>query len=165
MELKRNSICGCISMPCAIWTAVAMPQLPSRVKANWYVPRLDTYSPPPKLTTLRIFTQKEVELARARIGPTDSKPLTGLFKWKDIKRWHTTWHVYLCNIFPKPLFLMLTKIESPFILYIRSSVRPIRRIQYVSRFIPLLILDSNQHSDLLGQILQRQGQETAILRR
>jgi ACS family pantothenate transporter-like MFS transporter len=48
-----------------------------------------------KLTTLRIFIQKEVELARARIGRTDSKPLTGLFKWKDIKRWHTTWHVYL----------------------------------------------------------------------
>jgi hypothetical protein len=38
----------------------------------------DPYSLPLKLTTLRIFTQKEVELARARIGPTDSKPLTGL---------------------------------------------------------------------------------------
>ena len=29
--------------------------------------------------------------------PTEVKPLTGLFKWKDIKRWHTTWHVYLCK--------------------------------------------------------------------
>ena len=57
----------------------------------------DPYFLPLKLTPLRIFTQKEVELARARIGPTDSKPLTGLFKWKDIKRWHTTWHVYLCK--------------------------------------------------------------------
>ncbi|KXH34014.1 major facilitator superfamily transporter [Colletotrichum simmondsii] len=41
-----------------------------------------------------IFTEKEVELARARM-PTEVKPYTGLFKWKDIKRWHTTWHVYL----------------------------------------------------------------------
>ncbi|KAH6657273.1 major facilitator superfamily transporter [Truncatella angustata] len=69
-------VCGCVSFPCALWTAVAMPQLPSRAKANW------------------IFTQEEVELARARM-PTEVKPLTGLFKWKDIKRWHTTWHVYL----------------------------------------------------------------------
>ncbi|KAF7536049.1 hypothetical protein G7Z17_g13106 [Cylindrodendrum hubeiense] len=41
-----------------------------------------------------IFTQEEVELARARM-PTEAKPRTGLFKWKHIKRWHTTWHVYL----------------------------------------------------------------------
>ncbi|PVH72854.1 major facilitator superfamily transporter [Cadophora sp. DSE1049] len=74
-------VCGCISFPCAVWTAVAMPQLPSRAKANW------------------IFTQKEVELARARISPTDLKPLTGFFKWKDIKRWHTTWHVYLFPLY------------------------------------------------------------------
>ncbi|KAK3381877.1 major facilitator superfamily transporter [Podospora didyma] len=72
-------ICGCISLPCAIWTAFAMPQLPSRAKANW------------------IFTQKEVDLARARM-PSEAKMLTGLFKWKDIKRWHTTWHVYLFPI-------------------------------------------------------------------
>lgn len=32
-----TSVCGCISVPCAVWTAVAMPQLPSRAKANWYV--------------------------------------------------------------------------------------------------------------------------------
>ncbi|KAI6764177.1 hypothetical protein HG530_007966 [Fusarium avenaceum] len=69
-------VCGCISLPCAIWTAIAMPQLPSRAKANW------------------VFTQAEVELARARM-PTEAKPLTGFFKWKDIKRWHKTWHVYL----------------------------------------------------------------------
>ncbi|KDN62094.1 putative major facilitator superfamily transporter [Colletotrichum sublineola] len=50
----------------------------ARAKANW------------------IFTEKEVELARARM-PSEIKPFTGLFKWKDIKRWHTTWHVYLCN--------------------------------------------------------------------
>ncbi|KAM0202740.1 hypothetical protein ACHAQI_010683 [Fusarium lateritium] len=41
-----------------------------------------------------VFTQAEVELARARM-PTEAKPLTGFFKWKDIKRWHKTWHVYL----------------------------------------------------------------------
>ncbi|OBR09523.1 Major facilitator superfamily transporter [Colletotrichum higginsianum IMI 349063] len=69
-------VCGCISLPCAVWTAFAMPQLPSRAKANW------------------IFTEKEIELARARM-PTETKPFTGLFKWKDIRRWHTTWHVYL----------------------------------------------------------------------
>ena len=46
----------------------------------------------------RIFTQKEVELARARM-PTEAKFYSGLFKWKDIKRWHTTWHVYLCKHF------------------------------------------------------------------
>ncbi|KAK1527856.1 major facilitator superfamily transporter [Colletotrichum paranaense] len=45
-----------------------------------------------------IFTEKEVELARARM-PTEVKPYTGLFKWKDIKRWHTTWHVYLFPLF------------------------------------------------------------------
>ncbi|KAK3323405.1 major facilitator superfamily transporter [Cercophora scortea] len=69
-------VCGFVSFPCAIWTAFAMPQLPGRAKPNW------------------IFTQAEVDLARARM-PTEVKPLTGLFKWKDIKRWHTTWHVYL----------------------------------------------------------------------
>ncbi|KAK1978603.1 major facilitator superfamily transporter [Colletotrichum cereale] len=73
-------VCGCISLPCAIWTAFAMPQLPSRAKPNW------------------IFTEKEVELARARM-PTETKPFTGLFKWKDIQRWHTTWHVYLFPLF------------------------------------------------------------------
>nr|XP_036587218.1 major facilitator superfamily transporter [Colletotrichum truncatum]KAF6797949.1 major facilitator superfamily transporter [Colletotrichum truncatum] len=73
-------VCGCISLPCAIWTAFAMPQLPSRAKANW------------------IFTAEEVRLARARM-PSETKPFTGLFKWKDIKRWHTTWHVYLFPIF------------------------------------------------------------------
>ncbi|KAK0711816.1 major facilitator superfamily transporter [Lasiosphaeris hirsuta] len=69
-------VCGCVSFPCAVWSAFAIPQLPGRAKANW------------------IFTQEEVELARARM-PTEVKPLTGLFKWKDIKRWHGTWHVYL----------------------------------------------------------------------
>jgi ACS family pantothenate transporter-like MFS transporter len=69
-------ICGCISFPSAVWTWLAIPQLPSRLKKNW------------------IFTQEEVEIARARM-PTERKPLTGLFKWKDIKRWHTTWHAFL----------------------------------------------------------------------
>ena len=39
-KTDRNSICGCISFPCALWTALAMPQLPSRAKANWFVPLL-----------------------------------------------------------------------------------------------------------------------------
>ncbi|WVW84388.1 hypothetical protein I302_106422 [Kwoniella bestiolae CBS 10118] len=69
-------ICGAISLPCAVWTFFAMPQLPGRAKPNW------------------IFTQAEIDLARARM-PTEKKFFTGLFKWKDIKRWHTTWHVYL----------------------------------------------------------------------
>lgn len=29
--------------------------------------------------------------------PSEHKLLTGLFKWKDIKRWHTTWHAFLCK--------------------------------------------------------------------
>ncbi|POS75534.1 major facilitator superfamily transporter [Diaporthe helianthi] len=73
-------VCGCISLPCAIWTVFAMPQLPSRAKANW------------------IFSEHEIQLARARM-PTERKFMTGLFKWKDIKRWHTTWPVYLFPLF------------------------------------------------------------------
>jgi ACS family pantothenate transporter-like MFS transporter len=73
-------VCGCISFPSALWTAFAIPQLPSRAKKNW------------------IFTQEEVEIARARM-PTERKPLTGLFKWEDIKRWHTTWHAFLFPLF------------------------------------------------------------------
>ncbi|WOO79834.1 Pantothenate transporter FEN2 [Vanrija pseudolonga] len=73
-------ICGVISFPCAVWTAIAMPKLPSRAKANW------------------IFTQREVELARERM-PSETKIYTGLFKWKDIYRWHKTWHVWLFPLF------------------------------------------------------------------
>ncbi|RSH93614.1 hypothetical protein EHS25_006260 [Saitozyma podzolica] len=69
-------ICGCISFPCAVWTIFAMPQLPARMKPNW------------------IFSAAEVELARARM-PSEKKLFTGLFKWKDIVRWHKTWHVWL----------------------------------------------------------------------
>ncbi|OLN86541.1 Pantothenate transporter liz1-like protein 11 [Colletotrichum chlorophyti] len=73
-------VCGAISLPCAIWTAFAMPKLPARAKANW------------------VFTENEVKLARARM-PTETKPFTGLFKWEDIKRWHATWPVYLFPLF------------------------------------------------------------------
>ncbi|KAB5525550.1 major facilitator superfamily transporter [Coniochaeta sp. 2T2.1] len=73
-------ICGCISFPSAVWTFFAIPQLPARAKANW------------------IFTEKDCELARARM-PTEVKLYTGLFAWKDIKRWHTTWHVWLFPFF------------------------------------------------------------------
>ncbi|KAF2418395.1 major facilitator superfamily transporter [Tothia fuscella] len=73
-------VCGCISFPSAVWTYLALPQLPARAKKNW------------------IFTQEEVEIARARM-PEERKPLTGLFKWKDIKRWHTTWHAFLFPLF------------------------------------------------------------------
>ncbi|OHE98284.1 major facilitator superfamily transporter [Colletotrichum orchidophilum] len=52
-----------------------------------------------------IFTEKEIEIARSRM-PTEVKPRTGLFKWKDIKRWHTTWHVYLFPLF----FTFLTQL-------------------------------------------------------
>ncbi|WRT67554.1 uncharacterized protein IL334_004526 [Kwoniella shivajii] len=69
-------ICGAISLPCALWTFFAMPQLPGRAKPNW------------------VFTQEDIDLARARM-PTEKKLFTGLFKWKDIKRWHNSWHVYL----------------------------------------------------------------------
>jgi hypothetical protein len=64
----------------------------------------------------RIFTQKEVELARSRM-PTEAKFFTGLFKWKDIKRWHTTWHVWLCKTLcsraPTVFIRLLTCDQSP----------------------------------------------------
>lgn len=41
--------------------------------------------------------------------PTEAKLYTGLFKWKDIKRWHKTWHVYLCMSF---VFLVVHSISS-----------------------------------------------------
>jgi hypothetical protein len=72
-----------------------MPQLPSRAKANWYVfPELSIITI--SNSCFRIFTEEEVKLARARM-PSEVKPFTGLFKWKDIRRWHTTWHPYLCK--------------------------------------------------------------------
>ncbi|WVQ72933.1 hypothetical protein IAR50_002495 [Cryptococcus sp. DSM 104548] len=73
-------ICGVISLPCALWTFFAMPQLPGRAKPNW------------------IFSQREIDIARARM-PTEAKMYTGLFRWKDIKRWHKSWHVYLFPFF------------------------------------------------------------------
>ncbi|WVQ81059.1 hypothetical protein IAT38_003166 [Cryptococcus sp. DSM 104549] len=73
-------VCGCVSLPCALWTFFAMPQLPGRAKPNW------------------LFTQREIDLARARM-PTEAKLYTGLFKWKDIKRWHRTWHVWLFPLY------------------------------------------------------------------
>ncbi|TYJ52061.1 hypothetical protein B9479_007338 [Cryptococcus floricola] len=73
-------ICGVISLPCALWTFFAMPQLPGRAKPNW------------------IFSQREIDIARTRM-PTETKLYTGLFKWKDIKRWHKSWHVYLFPFF------------------------------------------------------------------
>lgn len=48
------------------------------------------------LPAVRIFSEEEIQLARSRM-PTERKFLTGLFKWEDIKRWHTTWPVYLCE--------------------------------------------------------------------
>lgn len=73
-------VCGCISLPCAIWTIFALPDLPARARANW------------------VFTEAEIQLARRRM-PTEAKLYAGLFKWKDIKRWHTTWHVWTFPIF------------------------------------------------------------------
>jgi len=46
--------------------------------------------------TGRLFSVEENELARARM-PTEAKIYTGLFKWRDIVRWHKTWHVWLCE--------------------------------------------------------------------
>jgi hypothetical protein len=126
----------------------------------------DPYLLPLKLTPLRIFTQKEVELARARIGPTDSKPLTGLFKWKDIKRWHTTWHVYLCEHLSHTYFCSSANEnrKSSAVLHIRSSIRSIRRIQCVSCSTKVLMFLPNRHSDFLGQVLQCERQKSRLLR-
>ncbi|KEF60388.1 uncharacterized protein A1O9_01948 [Exophiala aquamarina CBS 119918] len=68
-------ICGCISVPSAMWTALAIPQLPARAKPNWWV-------------------SSEIELARARM-PTETRPFTGFYRWEDVKRWHMTWHAFL----------------------------------------------------------------------
>lgn len=48
------------------------------------------------LLASRVFSEEEIQLARSRM-PTERKFMTGLFKWEDIKRWHTTWPVYLCE--------------------------------------------------------------------
>lgn len=47
-----------------------------------------------RIDTGRVFTQDEIDRARRRM-PTEKKMMTGLFKWKDIKRWHTTWQAWL----------------------------------------------------------------------
>lgn len=75
-----------------------MPQLPSRAKANWYVARslCEGEISDMILSAARIFSEEEIQLARSRM-PSERKFLTGLFKWEDIKRWHTTWPVYLCE--------------------------------------------------------------------
>jgi hypothetical protein len=126
----------------------------------------DPYSLPLKLTTLRIFTQKEVELARARIGPTDSKPLTGLFKWKDIKRWHTTWHVYLCKSLSNGYFCSSANEKRKVPLYFTFAAQFGQSGGSSASSAPpkLLILFLNKYSDFLGQILQRYWQETRLLR-
>jgi hypothetical protein len=64
-----------------------------------------------------------------------------------------------------PFTQMLMKSESPAVLHIRISIGPIRRIQCVFFSSQLLIILPNKHSDLLGQILQRQRRETCLLRR
>lgn len=53
-----------------------MPKLPARARPNW------------------LFSQEELDLARRRM-PSEAKVYTGLFKWRDILRWHKTWHVWL----------------------------------------------------------------------
>lgn len=119
-----------------------------------------------ELTNLsRIFTQKEVELARARIPPTDSRVLRGLFKWKDIKKWHTTWHVYLCKHLSErsiSVGQMLTrKLKSLCISHSQpNSARPedLVRIMSPSTHINL----SNPNSDLLGQVIQCQRSNACL---
>lgn len=77
-----------------------MPQLPSRAKPNWYVSHLIMEGDESNVfsfSVTRIFSEKEIQIARSRM-PSERKFLTGLFKWEDIKRWHTTWPVYLCEI-------------------------------------------------------------------
>lgn len=80
------------------------------------------------LLMARIFSEEEIQLARSRM-PSERKFLTGLFKWEDIKRWHTTWPVYLCEQL-EPTFAgvqMLTG-QSSLVLRLPDSGRPVRRI-------------------------------------
>ncbi|KAI7774333.1 hypothetical protein LA080_008892 [Diaporthe eres] len=55
--------------------------------------------------SIEIFSEEEIQLARSRM-PTERKFLTGLFKWEDINRWHTTWPVHLFPLF----FAFLTQV-------------------------------------------------------
>lgn len=91
-----NRICGCISAPSALWTLLAIPQLPARAKPNWYAFVISSMNI--WLILSRIFTKQEIELARARM-PTEIKPFVGIYRWRDIKRWHTTWDSFLCKYF------------------------------------------------------------------
>jgi len=83
-------ICGLISFPCAIWTIFAMPELPARIKPNW------------------LYTARDIEIAKQRM-PGETKLFTGLFKWKDVLRWHQTWHVWLFPLF----FLCNSQLSQP----------------------------------------------------
>ncbi|KZO94924.1 MFS general substrate transporter [Calocera viscosa TUFC12733] len=83
-------ICGLISFPCACWTIFAMPELPARIKPNW------------------LYSAKDIEIAKRRM-PGETKLFTGLFKWKDVLRWHQTWHVWLFPLF----FLCNSQLSQP----------------------------------------------------
>ncbi|WOO84454.1 Pantothenate transporter FEN2 [Vanrija pseudolonga] len=74
-------ICGVISLPCVAWTAIAMPKLPSRSKPNW------------------LFSAREIEIGRQRVNPADLKIHEGWFKWRDVLKWHTTWHAWLFPLY------------------------------------------------------------------
>lgn len=78
----------------------------------------------------RVFTREEIQIIRTRM-PTEIKPFTGLYKWKDLKNWHRTWHAFLCEYlctstdYLWPLILE----NSSFILRAHATVRPVRRIE------------------------------------
>lgn len=125
------SICGVISFPCALWTAFAMPKLPSRAKPNW------------------IFTAEEIEIARRRM-PGELKVYTGLFKWRDIVRWHKTWHVWLCT--------------SQVVILTQSRCSSSSSASWASRASRVSCRKASYSSDLLGQELQRQGPAPRVQR-
>jgi hypothetical protein len=96
--------------------------------------------------------------------PTESKPLTGLFKWKDIKRWHTTWHVYLCKHLVDIRFPQML-IGEKFPYSLRSWPSLVSLEDPVSCLYHHDTEGTNRRSDFLGQELQRYWTTSCLLGR
>ncbi len=84
--------------------------------------------------------------------PTEVKPLTGLFKLKDITRWHTTWHAFLCENLDHGRSRRLLTIEK-FPCSLRSCLSLASPEDQVSDLGLYGIQATNQDSDFLGQEL------------
>ena len=84
--------------------------------------------------------------------PTEAKPITGLFKWKDVKRWHTTWHAYLCNHLDNKRSSQML-MNKKFLYFLLSSRNLASPEDPVSAVYFEVTSATNYDSDLLGQEL------------